>query len=86
MLNTPAAILVREHRREVERLARVRSFAASAAVPTPTKPQRTPIIYTPDLSRVPPEIVDRLRSAIAAIERHDRRVASPAPRDSAALR
>ena len=71
MLDTPAARLVREHRKEVARAERLRAFAAASKPPTPLKPQRKPINYVPDLSAVPVPIIEALRRAIASIEKHD---------------
>jgi len=73
MLETKAAILVREHRREVERAARLREFVGKRGPATSIKPVCTCGPYKPNLSKVPPGIIASLQRAINAIERHDAR-------------
>lgn len=71
MLQTQAAIAVREHRREAARAARLAHFTASAAEHAPRPPATPSKPYKPDLSAVPPGVLRALQAAINAIDRHD---------------
>ena len=77
MLQTPAAIAVREHRREAARAARLAHVASSAAERAPRPPATPPRPYVPDLSKVPPGMLRALQAAINSIERHDAAGAPP---------